>query len=66
MIERVNEELHRRSQVIRIFPNADSCQRLMRAVAVEIHEKWMQQCRYLDMSIPLIIKPTQNKSLNLQ
>jgi putative transposase len=35
MLERVNEELKRRSHVIRIFPSPESCLRLMRALAVE-------------------------------
>lgn len=51
MLERLNEELKRRSHVIRIFPNPDSCQRLMRALAVEIHENWIEQHRYLNMEL---------------
>jgi len=38
MLERLNEEIKRRSHVVRIFPNGDSCLRLVRALAVEIHE----------------------------
>jgi len=49
MLERINEELKRRSRVIRIFPNSESCLRLMRALAVEIHEDWIEQHRYLNM-----------------
>jgi putative transposase len=33
--------------VIRIFPNPESCLRLMRALTVEIHEDWIEQHRYL-------------------
>jgi putative transposase len=51
MLERINEELKRRSHVVRIFPNADSCLRLMRALAVEIHEDWIEQHRYLNMEL---------------
>jgi putative transposase len=51
MLERVNEELKRRSHVIRIFPNPESCLRLMRALAVEIHEDWIEQHRYLNMEL---------------
>lgn len=51
MLERVNEELKRRSHVIRIFPNPDSCLRLMRALAVEIHEDWIEQHKYLNMDL---------------
>lgn len=51
MLERVNEELKRRSHVIRIFPNPESYLRLMRALAVEIHEDWIEQHRYLNMEL---------------
>ena len=49
MLERLNEELKRRTHVVRIFPNAESCLRLVRALAVEIHENWLEQHRYLNM-----------------
>jgi len=51
MLERINEEFKRRTYVIRIFPNASSCLRLLRALAVEIHEDWIEQNRYLNMEI---------------
>jgi len=51
MLERVNEELKRRSHVIRIFPNPASCLRLMRALTVDIHEDWIEQHRYLNMEL---------------
>jgi putative transposase len=35
MLERLNEEIKRRTHVVRIFPNADACLRLVRALAVE-------------------------------
>jgi putative transposase len=35
--------------VVRIFPNAESCLRLFRALAVEIHENWLEAHRYLNM-----------------
>jgi transposase-like protein len=49
MLERLNEELKRRTLVVRIFPNAESCLRLVRALAVEIHENWVEATRYLNM-----------------
>src|ERR1700723_2982725 len=49
MLERLNEEIKRRTQVVRIFPNAQSCLRLIRALAVETHENWLEQPRYLNM-----------------
>jgi transposase-like protein len=35
--------------VVRIFPNAASCLRLIRALAVEMHENWLEAHRYLNM-----------------
>jgi putative transposase len=40
MVERLNEELKRRSRVVRIFPNEQSCLRLLSAVCIEIAEDW--------------------------
>jgi putative transposase len=49
MLERLNEEIKRRTHVVRIFPNAESCLRLVRALAVEAHENWLEASRYLNM-----------------
>ena len=49
MLERLNQELKRRTHVVRIFPNAESCLRLVRALAVEMHENWLEATRYLNM-----------------
>ncbi|HWV08201.1 MAG TPA: IS256 family transposase [Pseudomonas sp.] len=49
MLERLNQELKRRTHVVRIFPNAASCLRLVRALAVEAHENWLEAIRYLNM-----------------
>jgi putative transposase len=49
VLERLNQELKRRTQVIRIFPNEPSALRLLRALAVEIHEGWLESPRYLNM-----------------
>jgi len=51
MLERLNEEIKRRTRVVRIFPNAASCQRLVRALCVETHEAWLEASRYLNMSL---------------
>jgi transposase-like protein len=37
----LNEEIRRRTHVVRIFPNGESCLRLIRALAVETHENWV-------------------------
>ena len=49
LLERLNEEIKRRTHVVRIFPNAESCLRLIRALAVETHENWLEAHRYLNM-----------------
>ena len=51
VLERLNEELKRRTKVVRIFPNQASCLRLSRAVACEIHEHWMDEQPYLSMNL---------------
>jgi putative transposase len=49
MLERLNQELKRRTQVVRIFPDPASCLRLVRALAAEMHEGWLEATRYLNM-----------------
>jgi putative transposase len=49
MLERLNQEIKRRTHVARIFPNSTSCLRLIRALAVETHENWLEAIRYLNM-----------------
>jgi len=51
MLERFNEEIKRRTHVVRIFPNAASCLRLVRALAAEQHEVWIEATRYLNMDL---------------
>lgn len=51
MLERINQELKRRTLVVRIFPNRESCLRLVRALAAEIHEDWVEATRYLNMEV---------------
>jgi transposase-like protein len=50
MLERLNEEIKRRTRVVRIFPNETSCLRLIRALCVETHETWLEDSRYLNMA----------------
>ncbi len=40
LIERLNEEIRRRTRVARLFPNEASCLRLVSAVLIEIAEDW--------------------------
>jgi len=48
MLERYNQEIKRRTRVVRIFPNEHSCVRLISALAIETNEEWMAR-RYLTM-----------------
>jgi len=49
-LERLHEELRRRTRVVRIFPDPESCLRLTTALAMEQSEQWLSGRRYLDMS----------------
>ena len=48
-LERLNQEIKRRTRVVRIFPNRESCLRLVTALAMEQSEEWITGRRYLDM-----------------
>lgn len=48
-LERFNQELKRRTRVVRIFPNRGSCLRLVSTLAVEQSEEWLTGRRYLNM-----------------
>ncbi len=48
-LERFNEEIRRRTRVIRIFPNETACLRLIRASAIEQNEEHLTRKRYLKM-----------------
>ncbi len=47
--ERLNQEIKRRTRVVRIFPNREACLKLMSALYVEQSEEWVTGRRYLDM-----------------
>lgn len=51
LLERFNQEIKRRTLVVRIFPDEASCLRLVRAVAAEQHEEWMEGSRYLNAAL---------------
>lgn len=51
MAERVNEEIRRRTRVARIFPNVESCERLVGAILMEISETWIAGKVYLNLTI---------------
>lgn len=47
MAERINKEIRRRTKVVGIFPNANSCLRLISAILCETHDDWIQGNIYL-------------------
>jgi transposase-like protein len=49
-IERLNEEIRRRTRVVRIFPNTDSLLRLASAVLVEYDDEWESGRAYITWS----------------
>jgi putative transposase len=48
-LERLNQEIKRRTRVVRIFPNRGACLRLVSALAIEQSEEWLTGRHYLDM-----------------
>ena len=50
-LERVNEEIRRRTRVASIFPNENSLLRLVSALLMEISEEWETGKIYLNMAI---------------
>ncbi len=50
-LERLHEEIKRRTRVVRIFPNPEACLRLVTALCVEQSEEWVSGRRYLDMNL---------------
>ena len=47
--ERLNQEFKRRTRVVRLFPSIASCERLIGAIAMEIHEDWASGKYYMSM-----------------
>ena len=50
LLERYNQEIKRRTKVVRIFPNEKAALRLITALAAEQSEEWLSGRKYLDMS----------------
>lgn len=48
-LERLNQDLKRRTRVVRIFPNRAAAERLVTALAMEQSEEWVSGRRYLTM-----------------
>jgi putative transposase len=49
-LERFNREIRRRTRVIGIFPNEESCLRWVSALAMEASEEWEAGKAYLTFS----------------
>jgi len=49
-VERLNQELKRRTRVVRIFPNRASLLRLVTALVIDQSDEWVSGRRYLDMA----------------
>ena len=50
-LERLNQEIKRRTWIIRIFPNRNSALRLIGALCMEQAEEWMTGKQYLEMTL---------------
>jgi putative transposase len=50
ILERLNKEILRRTRVATLFPNTESCLRLVTAVAMEISDEWQTGKSYLTMT----------------
>ena len=61
MLERLHEEIKRRTRVARLFPNEASLLRLVSAIEMEISEDWIAGKRYLDMNVEM---ENENESAN--
>ena len=60
-LERLHEELKRRTRVARLFPNEASLLRLVSAIEMEISEDWVAGKRYLNMKEEM---ENENESAN--
>jgi len=62
-LEKLHQEVKRRTRVVRIFPNRRSCLRLVSALAMEQSDEWLTGPRYLTMMEP---EPVEEKEEALQ
>ena len=60
-LERLHEEINRRTRVARLFPNEASLLRLASAIEMEISEDWVAGKRYLNMDVEM---ENENESAN--
>jgi putative transposase len=62
-LEKLHQEVKRRTRVVRIFPNRRSCLRLVSALAMEQSDEWLTGPRYLTM---MESEPVEEKEESLQ
>jgi transposase-like protein len=48
-LERLSQEIKRRTRIVRVFPNEQSCLRLISALLMEVGEEWEYGRLYLDL-----------------
>ena len=60
-LERLHEEINRRTRVARLFPNEAALIRLVSAIEMEISEDWIAGKRYLNMNVEM---ENENESAN--
>jgi transposase-like protein len=58
LLERQNQELKRRTRVVRVFPNEQSCLRLVCALLMETNQEWMDRL-YLRMQDGASVNTTE-------
>lgn len=58
-LEQINLELRRRTRVVSIFPNPDSCLRLVSALLAELDDEWM--IGYLNLNPSTMITDTKKR-----
>lgn len=63
MLERLNEEIKRRTRVAGLFPNESSLLRLVGALLLETDEDWQTGKKYLDMTVENDIPALQTKTI---
>jgi len=51
VLSEAHQYIKRRTHIVRNFPNAASCMRLVRALTAETHEDWIEGIRYLNMDL---------------
>ena len=62
-LEKLNDDIKRRTKVVRIFPNEASCLRLVSALCVETSEEWVTGRRYLDMELLEAMRRTEESEI---